>query len=300
VSARLALGLLLALLAGAAAAQPLPASGFALQTLEPPPAGDGCFAVPAATTPGHLVPAASLLLAWAQEPLIIEVNGQETPGGHVVHRQFWAFAQGSLGLTTWLLLDLTVPVALYQSGSQYFPSLKEVSTMALGDLKLGARARLGRLGPVDLAAALATWVPSGATGAFTSDGGVRLQPQLIGGYAHGDWDYAADVGLLYRESNETVITQVGTALTFGAAAAWRSGAWRIGPELYGRWQFDGAGASPVEALLGGHWRRGPIDVGAGVGTGFNHAVGASPLRLLARVTWRPVTPSGPSAEEPAR
>jgi OmpA-OmpF porin, OOP family len=300
---RLAAALPLALLAGVAVAQtPAPdARGFALQTYEPPPAGDGFFTVPGADVPGHLVPGAALVFSWAREPLVIQSGGQTVPGGRLVHRQFWAFLQGSMGLSDRLLLDVAAPVALYQSGSPYLASLPEVSAAALGDLRLGARTPLWRAGPLDLAAALALWLPTGSTGAFASDGGVRLQPQLVAAGRHGAVEYGGAVGLLYRESSDRVVARVGTAVTFSAAGAWRRGPWRVGPELYGRYQLEGTATSPVEALLGGHWARGAIDAGVAIGTGLDRAPGAAPLRVVAQVAWRPpVPPAGPSPDELAR
>lgn len=296
-AARLLAAAALALLARAAPAQtPAPdLRGFTLQTYEPAPAGDAAFTVPGTDAPAHLVPAVGLVLSWAREPLVLQEGGATIPGGRLVHRQFWGFLQGSVGLGGRLLLEASAPVALYQSGSSYFDSLSQVSTAALGDLRLGARAPLGALGPVSVAAALQLWLPSGSTDAFSSDGGVRAQPQVIAGGRAGDVEYGTALGLLYRASSDRGLSRTGTAVSWSAAGAWVHGPWRFGPELYGRYQFEGTATSPLEGLLGARWRRGPIDAGVAVGTSFNRAPGASPFRLVAQVGWRP--PSGPSPEE---
>lgn len=304
MSARLALAaLLLAGAAGVAIAQtPPPApEGFALQTYEPPPAGDGFFTVPGTSVPGHLSPALALVLSWAREPLVLKVDGATPPGGRVVHRQFWGFLQGSLGLSDRVLLDVAVPVALYQSGSQPLAGLPQVSSVAMGDLKVGARTPLPPLGPLALAAALDLWLPTGSRDAFSSDGALRLQPKVVASGRAGAVEYGGALGLLYRDSKDRLLTRTGSALTFSAAAAWRRGEWRFGPELYGRFQPEGTATSPVEALLGGHWQRGAIDAGLALSTGLNRAPGAAPLRVLAQVSWRPpARPAGPSAEALAR
>lgn len=296
-AARLITALALGLLARAAAAQTPPTElrGFALQTYEPPPAGDAAFTVPGTDAPAHLVPAVGLVLSWAKEPLVLQQGGATIPGGRLVHRQFWGFLQGSVGLGGRVLLEASAPVALYQSGSRYFDSLSQVSAAALGDLRLGARAPLGALGPVSVAAALQLWLPSGSTDAFSSDGGVRAQPQVIAGGRAGDVEYGTALGLLYRASSDRGLSRTGTAVSWSAAGAWVHGPWRLGPELYGRYQFEGTTTSPLEGLLGARWRRGPVDAGVALGTSFNRAPGASPFRIIAQVGWRP--PSGPSAEE---
>lgn len=280
---------LLALAAGSVPAQTptVPAQGFALQTYEPAPAGDAFFAIPGTAGPGHLAPAAALVLSWARDPLVLRQDGQVIPGGLVVHRQVWGFAQASLGLGERVLVDVAAPVALYQSGSAPFAGVGEVSGVAFGDLKLGARVGLGQAGPVALAAALDLWLPTGSQADYLSDGGLRAQPKLLASGAWGPVDCGAELGFLYREARDVGITSTGPAVTFGGAAAWRLGAFRVGPELFGRYQFDGTATSPLEALLGGHWRHGSLDLGVGVGAGLNLSPGAAPFRALARLAWRP-------------
>ena len=136
-------------LASAPAAMAQVPAGFALQTFEPAPAGDRFFTVREAGVDGHLVPAASLTFSWAAEPLLLRRNGEPVVGGRIVHRQFWGFLGGSLALADRLLLDVSVPVALYQSGSQPFADLAQVSSSGFGDLRLGARVAAGGVGTVE-------------------------------------------------------------------------------------------------------------------------------------------------------
>ena len=278
---------LLAGLGGAAGAQ-VP-EGFALQTFEPAPAGDHFFTVPGASVDGHLRPAAGLVLSWARDPLVIKVGGQPIPDGKIVRSQLWGEALGSLALGDWVLLDVAAPVALAQAGDQPLPDLAPVTSTGFGDLRLGARTALGAAGPVNFAAGLNLWVPTGAQGAFASDGRFRGALQMIAGgeIAALSAEWGAQVGLLARSARDLVITRTGTALAFSAGAAWRWSDLRIGPELYGRYQFEGTATSPLEALLGGSWALRQVDLGLALGTAFNDAPGAAPLRVLARVTWRP-------------
>ncbi|HEX7623505.1 MAG TPA: OmpA family protein, partial [Anaeromyxobacteraceae bacterium] len=92
-------------------------------------------------------------------------------------------------------------------------------------------------------------------------------------------------------------TRTGTAIAFSGGAAYRWHEFRAGPEVYGRHQFDGTSTSPVEALVGGHWQHDALDVGAAVGTTFDRAPGASPLRVILQATWRPAS-QAPAAALP--
>lgn len=283
--------LLLALLALATLAGPARAQatrrGFALQSYDPPPAGDRFFAVPDAITPGHRELATALVLSWATDPMVLRLDGAAVPGGRIVHRQFWAFAQGSLGLGRRLLVEATLPVTLYQSGSRPLDDLGRVANGRLGDLRLGARCALGSLGAVAVAGGLDLFLPSGSVEAFASDGAVRVQPKVIAGGELGSWIYGAALGALYRSPRDVAVTTIGPALTYAAAAAWRRGAWRVGPEIQGRYQHAGTATSPAEALVGGHWSHGGWDVGLSFGTGLDRSPGAAPVRVVTLVSWRP-------------
>lgn len=276
---------LLGLLARPAGAQQ--PRGFLLQTYDPPPAGDRFFAVPDATTPGHRDLAAALVLSWATDPLLLRVDGVSVPGGTLVHRQLWGFAQVSVGLGERFLVEATLPVALFQSGGQPLPDLARVASAGVGDLRLGGRWALAQLGGVAVAAALDLHLPTGSTAAFASDGEFRALPKLVAGGAVGAIDYGGELGWLIRPSKNQVITRTGAALTWAAAAAWRLGEFRVGPELFGRAQFEGTTVSPLEGLLGGHWSRDGWDLGLALGTGLNRAPGSAPVRVVTQVSWRP-------------
>lgn len=303
---RAALALAAAALAagGAAAAAQVPRP-FALQTWEPTAPGDPFFAVPGTAVPAHLVPSAGLALSWAAEPLVLRVDGQTLPGGRIVHRQFQGFLQGGLGFAGRVLLDASLPVALYQSGSRPLPDLPQVAASGLGDLRLGARTPLPPLGGVATAAALDLWLPTGSRDGFTTDGAARVGLKATAGGRLGRVEYGAALGLLWRDGRDLVVTRTGAAISYAAGAAWCQGPWRAGPELYGRLQFAGVETSPAEVLLGGKWSRGAIEAGLALGAQLNRAPGAAPFRLLATVGWHPearvapAAPAPPPAPEPA-
>ncbi|MBL0274550.1 MAG: OmpA family protein [Anaeromyxobacter sp.] len=292
-----ALGLLL--LAGAARGQaPAP---FALQTYQPPPPGDAFLTVAGTDVPGHKVPSAALVFSWATEPLVLRVDGAVPPGGRIVHRQFWAFLQGAVGLGDRFLLDASLPVALYQSGSRPLGELPQVASTALGDLRLGLRTPLPPLAFIDAAAFAGLWLPTGSKDAFASDGAARVQVGVSASGNLGAIGYGGELGLLWRDAQDLAVTRTGSAVTWAVAAAWKQGPWRIGPEAFGRWQWDGTVTSPAELLVGGHWTHGAFDTSLGLGTQLDRAPGTAPVRVLARVSWRqppPPPPAPPPAPPP--
>lgn len=281
---RAILALALALAALTARAQ-TPA-GFAVQTFDPAPAGDRFFTVPGAAVAGHLAPSASVTGSWAAEPLVLRRDGVGIAGGHLVHRQLWGFAGVSLPVKDLVLVDASLPVALYQSGTRPFPDLPAVSSAGAGDLRLGARAALPLALPVRLAAGVDAWLPTGSRQAYASDGSVRGEAKVIAACDVGPIACGGSVGVMLRERQDLGYAVVGNAVTFTAAAGLRSGAWLLGPELYGRVTLTGPHDAPVEALAGAHWTRGPWTAGVGAGTAFDRAPGAAPLRFVARVAWQ--------------
>jgi OmpA-OmpF porin, OOP family len=216
-------------------------------------------------------------------------DGKPVPGGHLVDRSFWGWATGSLTLLDRVLVDLAVPVALWQTGAHPFPDLATVSSAGPGDLRVGGRVRLPwqPLQKADLAAGLTVWIPTGARGAFAGDGALRLSPTLIVSGEEGPLTWGASLGLLWRKGQDLGYTTLGSGLAYTAGAAWRHGDWQVGPELYGHFQFEGRDTSPTEILLGTRWHRGAWSIGGGLGGGFDRAPGAAPLRVVTQVSWRP-------------
>ncbi|HTP25179.1 MAG TPA: hypothetical protein VMK12_05885 [Anaeromyxobacteraceae bacterium] len=161
--------------------------------------------------------------------MLLRQNGTPIPGGRIVQRQFWGFAGVSLGVGRRLLLDVSMPVALYQSGSQPFSDLARTSAAGIGDVRLGARVPLLERNGWGLAAAAEVWVPTGSQAAFMSDGSVRALPKLVGSRDLGLWHLGAELGVLLRRARDLVITRTSDAVTFAAAGSRAFGAFRVGP-----------------------------------------------------------------------
>lgn len=281
---RLVLGLSLALLLP----RPTPAQTpgpLSLQTLAPPAPGDALFTVADAGPMDERGLSLGLTASYALDPLVLERGGVPIPGAKLVRQQLWSFAQAALGLGHRLRLDATLPVVLYQSGDQAYASVPIVQAQALGDLRVGGQAWLGAVGPVDLTAGLDLWLPTGSRPAYASDGSVSVQPKLVAGGSVGHLGFGAQVGLLLAEKVDVAYASTGSAVTYAAGATWRLGAFRVGPEAWGRVGLNGT-RSPSELLLGGHWCHAPVDVGLAVATDLVRDAGASPLRVVLSAAWR--------------
>ncbi len=275
----------LALALAAAATRAQVPGNFQLQTFEPAAPGDVLFSARDAAGLDR-GPTGGLTVSWAAGPLVLRQDGQEVPGGRLVHRQVWGWAAASLPVAGRAVVDLAVPVALHQTGSQPYPDLAKVAAAGLGDLRLGARYPVLQHPGYALAVAARLWLPTGARDAFASDGKAAFEPGLVASGERGDLAWSGGLGWLFRAKEDFGFAKVGPALTFNAGAAWRLGAFRVGPELYGRAGTSG-GISPVEGLLGGHWTTGEWDLGLALGTGLNKAAGAAPERIIAQLAWLP-------------
>ena len=257
-----------------------------VQTFSPAPPGDTFFTIPDARAPGHLVPAAGLVISYAHEPLILEMNHHRVPGGKLVREQVWGFAQASLGLGSRFRLDASLPVVLSQQGDHYFSSVPRVANSGLGDFQLGLLGSIARVGHLDLGAGLDLMLPTGSRQAYAGDGGVVALPKAVVGLEAGSWVYGAQMGVVLDRRLDVGYTKTGPGLAWGVGAAWQSGDFRIGPEAFGQVGFAGT-RSPSQVMLGGHWHPSVLDVGLGLSTSIVRDAGASPLRALLTAAWRP-------------
>jgi len=266
-------------------------AGFVLQPLEPTPPGDGFLVAPDASAQGHLAPAFSLTGGWSGRSLVlVDEGGTAVPGGTLVDKQLWSWLGVSLPIRGRLLVEASLPIALSQSGARPLTELPEVGSTGLGDLRLGARVAVVSSRHLTLAAGVSAWLPTGSREAFASDGSTRLEPRLLASGAAGPFTYAASAGYLVRKRQDLGYVDVGNALTYTAALGWNRGAWMVGPELFGRTQLVGSKASPIEGLLGVRYAPRTWNVGVGIGTSLDRAVGGSPLKVVAQLGWHTQRP----------
>jgi OOP family OmpA-OmpF porin len=278
----------LAMITGIARAQVQ--GGFTLQTLEPGAPSDRFFAVPDASVRDRPERAVSLRLEYERDPLVLRSGGQVVPNGHLVSDRQTLHAGVAAVVADRVLLDAALPFTALQRGESPFSSFSRPEASALGDLRFGARLAVLDGEPLSAGPALEVWIPTGGATGYGSDGSFRARLRFGASGRADRLVFAGDVGVLLRGSKTLLASEVGSALTARAAAGWlfQDGALQVGPELFGRRQFQGSGASPLEGLLGARWRVRDFVVGGGVGAPIVRAPGSSALRVLAELTFSPV------------
>jgi OOP family OmpA-OmpF porin len=298
--------------AGSAGAEEL---GFALQLVDPAPAGDTFFAVPDAAVDGRGTLRAGLLGSYAWQPLrlVDKATKEDIPNGGLVQNQVYMHLGVSLALWDRLLLEGDLPLASYQNGQKPFAALPAVGGTSFSDLRLGARLAFagGPRDAVSFAFAADVFAPMGERSLYATDGQVRVHPRLVAsGRIRDRFAWALDAGYLWRKNRDLGFAAVGHAATFGAAAALllADGALQLGPELYGRaglpFRSDLTGATvrsdaPLELMLGGKVRLGSLLLGLGGGAALTRGAGAGRARALATLAYAPQSPA-PKPKSPDR
>ena len=278
--------------------------GFALNQLEPAPAGDAFFGVPSAGVGGHLVPRAMVMFDYAHRPLRYSSSAGETP---IVASQGFLRVDASLALWDRLQVSVDMPFAIVQSGQD--PQIPGVdfhppSSAAVGDLRLGLRGRIagGDRDPIQIGLGSYLFLPTGSTDGYAGEGAARGMFQaLLGGRVGTSvgfvWSAAGGVELRGGSRPHQLVFGGGAGLMLGGDLL------QIGPELYGSTDLGGepltAGSSGIKAtsqthleLLGGVKLRvlGGLVFGAAAGPGLSSAAGTPELRAVGTIGWAPAAP----------
>lgn len=292
------------LVAGAAPreawAQSQTLGGYALDQLDPAPAGDDFFGVQSAATPGHLVPRAYLMFDYAKNPLLLGTNEA------IVGSQAFLRGDFSLTLKDRLMLSVDLPIAVAQSGDS--PTVRGVTLASphgagLGDLRMGARVRLfgDDRSPFQIGVGTDVFFATAKSDTYAGEGAMRVAPyaalsgRVDGHVASFLWT-ASGGGMLRGGGNPHSITYGA-----GAAVSFLNDAIQLGPEVYAATQIgDGAPlTSPritVEAasktsleLLGDvKARYGGLFAGFGAGPGLSKGIGTPTYRIVGTIGWAPL------------
>jgi OOP family OmpA-OmpF porin len=298
------LAVALTLAAAPAAAQTV-AEGFAVNRFSPSERGSDWFALDSLDLRGHLRPALGVLLDFAWKPLVIyDTDAQGDLGEErvrLVESQLHLHLGGSLTLRDRARLAVNLPVAVHASGEagsldgiDYRPP----DGMALGDVRFGGDVRIvGRYGdPVTLGVGAQLSFPTGNREKYAGDDHVRANLHVALAGEAGSLAWAARLGGDYRGLADSVDgSALGSELFFGAALGVRALERRLllGAELYGATvvsdgdSFFARRTTPVEGLLGAHYRAGAVHAAVGVGRGFTTAFGSPALRVLGLLEWAP-------------
>lgn len=202
-----------------------------------------------------------------------------------------------VGVGLWNRIDIAlgIPVALYQSGSN-FTSLAHYQTAAMGDLRMDLKARLvkdsGRA--IGIAVLLRATFPTGNRQAFMGDDGATWEGRLIvdkntkwvGGYLNGGYRVAPTVRVLS--------TEVGDRITFGGGVRVslpiQNRSWAALAETVGETNRRNRSSltTPVEVrgMLQKTWKSG-VALQMGGGYGATDAFGMPKYRLFAGLRYNP-------------
>jgi hypothetical protein len=313
---------LLGLLAGsvpvAAAAQQV-APGFDANRFEPAERGSDWFVLDSLDLRGGSRFAAGIAAQYGYRTLRVV-----DPAAGLGRQSAFAGVRASIPLRHQLMLHpgasftlgnrfrfgAALPVQLYAEGEtatlQTVAYREPESTVAVGDLRLAADVRIfGRYGDAfTLAAGVRGYLPVGAQEAYLSDGVfLRLSPRVqIAGIA-GAFHYAVNLGVNLRDEKRYGGSIIGSELSYGAAfgVALLRNRLLVGPEVFGSstvsqgqvWRYR---TSPIEAILGAHWRAHSIRLGGGLGAGLADAYGSPDVRLVVGVEFVPQRPPSPHAD----
>jgi OmpA-OmpF porin, OOP family len=286
------------LLAASPAAAQVGTGGFAVDRFDPSERGSDWFTAESLDLRGSGRFAAGAVFDWAHRPLVVYENGEAVDA--LIANQLLVHPGLSVVLWERMRLAVNLPIALYQNGSAAVVGgrvLGSENKTALGDLRLGTDVRLlgNYRGPLELAGGAQLYVPTGDRGSFTSDGSVRFAMRGLVAGEVGRFVYGGKLSFEFRPEGSGYAGNVLGNQVYGAAAAGlRFGAVVVGPEVFsstvvsqGAAAFDKT-TTPVELLLGGHGQLGDVKLGAGVGKGLTHGLGAPAYRVLASVEWAPV------------
>jgi outer membrane protein OmpA-like peptidoglycan-associated protein len=303
---------LLALLCAAAQAQDA-AVDRDIELFRPSADTEGYFAVPSASTLGHLQLGLSLWTHYATDPLVIEVDGERVAadpanasgdeGDGLVDDRLGMNVQVGMGFTRWTSLVLDLPLVAYQDGlrAEALTNAEAAGTAlggGLGDLRITPKAIAlhDDDAPVGLAIQLPVRVPTGADGAFAGDGGLGVAPQLVLERANKpvrSREYtrraAATLGYEVRPTARIRDLRLGNSLIYGAAFALHPAPpVELLAEVHGTVGGPDLAQNPAELLAGARFFAGElVSVRLAGGGGLLPGVGAPDWRVAAGVSVAP-------------
>lgn len=298
---------LVLLIAGSAAAQPLPIPTFELER----------FTLNAGSRETLTTNTADQLRAkqlrvglaghYAHAPLLFTIDDQLA--GAAVRSRVTAHLAAAYGIVDLVEVGLQVPVVAFQSGDDLTTSgIAPVASFGLGAPLINARLAFLRQEddrPLDLGLAVALTLPLGSAEALARDPGLGLAfaPQLAAARSFGVVRVGGNVGALVRgasvlsPTSTEVADEIGSLFTFGAAVSTTRQLGFVRGELGVRGQvpFTQALAS-VEVLAGARVNLldDALELSLLGGPGLGRTPGTPAFRVLFGVTWTPSFGDGPS------
>lgn len=291
-----ALSALLFTTVAAAQATLPPPDGFALNRFDISEAGSDWFAGDSLDFRGGFRPGLRLAVDWAHRPLVrYDADGKELEA--LIANQAHVHLGLSFIIAERLRIAGSLPVLAFQDGEQNpFFTLQDGG--GVGDLRLSGDLRVvGEYrDPFSLALGAQFHVPTGDRAAFTGDENIRIQPRLMIAGDLGPIAYSARVGYDYRPHDAGLgPISTGSELSFVTTLGLRAvdGKLLIGPEFWGTTVVSDADAifkdrsTPLELLLGLHYKSGDWNFGIGGGPGLSRGLGSPAVRVVSSLTFIP-------------
>jgi hypothetical protein len=274
-------------------------SGIAIQRLEPSERGSEWFANSSLDFRGHLRPAVGAVYDWGYRSFVLHDGDVK-----VLTDQMFLHLGGAMVVGDNVRFACNLPVTLYENADDLSHVARigrpapSASYPGLGDLRLAVDARVfGTYGDaITGALGVQAFLPTGSRDALTSDGTVRVLPQLMVAGDAGGFVYAARIGFHYRPQGDVLLGRdLGSEIlgTFALGVRVRD-VFVFGPELSastvvtGRDAAFGTRNTPVEGLVGFHATLAhDFRVGSGIGAGFTQGDGSPSMRTLLSFEYAP-------------
>ncbi|WP_437278817.1 thrombospondin type 3 repeat-containing protein [Sorangium sp. So ce375] len=288
--------------------------------------GAGVYLEPAAT-PDTGEWSASLWASYAYRPITLRDPASDEVRFDVIRHQVSADFAAGVGVARRLLLGVTLPVVLHQTGDAPTSDATRVlgdtwlPAQALGDLGLVGKLTLvqptgGELGGFALALHERFTLPTGHEASFVGEGGVTNELRLLAEYRLIAFGAHAAAGLKLRADEarfgceatpasaagaDPCPTVFGHELPFGLGLSFRPQILGVDPEGRATFFLEAHGHLPLSPIapfenqetaalelgLAARYALGDVSLLAGVETALAGGVGTAPLRAVLSVAWSP-------------
>ncbi len=293
-------------LGASAAAQAPPSDKLNIQTFDAAVGKNVYITQHGARVPSHLSFGVGVLLNYQRNPFSIynvDSNGDRGELQTAVVKDFLAAEiYGYLGLFDHIAIGLSMPLALYMTGTETdalgMPAGDGLSAFAWGDVALHVKGHIYTVKQAGLSfgAQLSITAPTGRYSEhFIGDELPTFRPRLIAELRQGPLSAAVNLGGVFRITESSFYDdnfRLGQQFTYGVAMALRPAKklpLKIFLEYFGRTDFSGrVDRSPMELGVGvGYGLPKGVHLMLGGSAGLLAGIGAPDFRVFLGVRWAP-------------
>ena len=240
--------------------------GYQLDRYEPTTAGDPFLAVEHPWYSSVRRAAAGLTLDYANDLLVrgtYDASGNLMRTNAIVAHSLRGHIDAAVSFADRIAISASLPVVLYEGGTDVGSGLRPLDTVAAGDPRVGARVRIfgqPESSPASLSAGVDFWIPLGAYSEerLTGEACCRVAPRLMFGGVVGDhFRYTVNAGFLYRQQAQvsSVVSGAGNTvdsevqLGVGAQAMMLKRTLSFGPEVLVSFPVPTGGSLPTQQSI---------------------------------------------------